>query len=200
MDMIAGVIFDLDGTLIDSALDFEAMRREMQLAPGQPILETLEGMPPAEADWRWEILLQHELDGANRSRPLAGVAELLAELDRRRMPRAIITRNSRAMAEAMLVHLAGGFAPIISRDDGPAKPDPWSILHICEQWRIAPAQAVMVGDFHFDIETGRRAGSRTAYYRQGREQHPSDPPADFSFAAFDEPAFRQFLFGDTGTS
>ena len=38
---IRGVIFDLDGTLIDSGLDFEQMRREMEFAPGRWILETI---------------------------------------------------------------------------------------------------------------------------------------------------------------
>jgi len=39
--MIRGIIFDLDGTLADSQLDFDAMRREMELPLGLPILEAL---------------------------------------------------------------------------------------------------------------------------------------------------------------
>jgi len=42
------VIFDLDGTLLDSPLDFDAIRCEIGLPDGQPILEALEGLPPPE--------------------------------------------------------------------------------------------------------------------------------------------------------
>ncbi len=44
-----GVIFDLDGTLVDSGLDFDEMRREMQLPPRQPILEAIARLPDEQA-------------------------------------------------------------------------------------------------------------------------------------------------------
>ena len=46
---IHGVVFDLDGTLVDSALDFAAMRRDMQLPAGQPILEAFEAAVEADS-------------------------------------------------------------------------------------------------------------------------------------------------------
>ena len=89
-----GVIYDLDGTLMDSRLDFDAMRDEMGLPPGQPILETLETL---ESDLRQrcdEILKRHESKGADLAAPFDGVpgrgrtcgtrplARLAASLDR----------------------------------------------------------------------------------------------------------------------
>ena len=62
---IRGVIFDLDGTLIDSRLDFDQMRCDMEFAPGQLILETLEALPEGERKKRCrEILHRHEYQGA----------------------------------------------------------------------------------------------------------------------------------------
>lgn len=49
MPMPRGVIFDLDGTLVDSGLDFDSMRREMGLDPGTPILESLATLPEQDA-------------------------------------------------------------------------------------------------------------------------------------------------------
>jgi FMN phosphatase YigB (HAD superfamily) len=67
---VRGVIFDLDGTLIDSALDFDQMRADMGFAPGQLILETFESLPEGERKARCrEILHGHEYRGAVARRP-----------------------------------------------------------------------------------------------------------------------------------
>jgi beta-phosphoglucomutase-like phosphatase (HAD superfamily) len=61
---LRGLIFDLDGTLVDSRLDFEAMRREMELPAGTPILEALEDLPAHRAERCREIL--HRPDAPHR--------------------------------------------------------------------------------------------------------------------------------------
>src|SRR3990170_4622898 len=93
---LRGVIFDLDGTLVDSGLDFERMRREMGLAAGLPLLESIEKLSDVEAARCWEVLERHELAGARRATLYPGVRDFLDELDRRGMRRAVFTRNSRA--------------------------------------------------------------------------------------------------------
>ena len=87
--MIRGVIFDLDGTLADSRLDFVAMRHEMELPPDVPILEALTRLDPLHADRCRAILHRHELAGAERAVLLPGVAELYM-----RCIRAAFTRRS----------------------------------------------------------------------------------------------------------
>ena len=82
---LRGLIFDLDNTLVDSRLDFEAMRREMELPAGMAILEAIERLPEPEAARCREILHRHELAGAERATLLPGVSELLAEVRGRDM-------------------------------------------------------------------------------------------------------------------
>src|SRR5207253_7612607 len=57
-------------------------------------------------------------------------------------------------------------APLIiaayTREDGPPKPAPDGVLHLCRMLQVAPADALVVGDFTFDIVAGRAAGCRTA--------------------------------------
>jgi HAD superfamily hydrolase (TIGR01509 family) len=168
--MIQGIVFDLDGTLVDSRLDFEAMRREMELPPNLPILEALASLPSQHAARCREVLHRHELDGAARATLLPGVSELLVILNRRGLRVAIATRNSRRITEATLAKLGLAIDLVLTRDDGPVKPDPWPVLHACEQWGVLSADVVVVGDFRFDVESGRSAGSRTVLLT-----HPHDP-------------------------
>lgn len=167
--MIRGVIFDLDGTLVDSQLDFAAMRREMCLAEDVPILEALARLVPTDAARCREVLLKHELAGAERATLLPGARELCQQLTARGIPQAIATRNSRQITRATLAKLNLRFDPVMTRDDGPVKPDPWPVHNACSLWGVLPEETVVIGDFRFDIECGRSAGSRTVLLT-----HPQD--------------------------
>lgn len=186
--MIDGIIFDLDGTLLDSALDFDLMRFEMRLPPGRPILESLAELPAAELPRCHQILHRHELAGADRAVPLPGVVEFLADLQGRGLRRAIVTRNSRSVTQAMLAKLPVSFDPVITREDGPVKPDPWAIQSICQSWQVPAAKVVMIGDYWFDIACGRAAGARTALYAPtplADDGHRTPP--DLVFPCFTKP-------------
>ena len=173
---VRGFIFDLDGTLVDSRLDFDAIRREMGLPDGEPILAALERMEPTQARHCDRILERYEREGAERTVLLPGVPELLEHLNRLRLRQAVVTRNSRAMAERMLSRCGLELDPVVTRDDGPVKPDPWAIDCIRRQWDIPSRRVVVIGDFRFDIEAGRRAGAITAFL--GGERQPGAEQAD----------------------
>ena len=166
---IAGIIFDLDGTLVDSRLDFELIRQEIGLPEGQPILEAIEHMAEDEARRCHEILDLHELAGAERARMIPGAAELLATLAERSIPLGLLTRNSRRATEVTLGRLDLSFDKVLAREDASAKPDPAAIHLICDSWGIPASQIAVIGDFHFDLEAGRRAGTWTVLYTRGRE-------------------------------
>jgi len=183
--LIRGICFDLDGTLVDSQLNFDAMRQEMELPPGMPILEALVRLPAPHAQRCETILHRHELAGAERAAVLPGVAELLAVLQARRIRSAIVTRNSRRITEITLRRLNLAIELSLTRDDGPIKPDPWAILHVCKKWDISPAEAVMVGDYKFDVECGHSAGSRTVLLTHSHDPrtYPNVEAADLLLAS-----------------
>lgn len=183
---IAGFIFDLDGTLVETALDFAAMRREMGLPQGLPLLEAFAQLDAAEAGRCRAILDRHERDGAARARALPGVVEFLRRIDDLGLPRAVLTRNSRIGTAAALSRCGLRFEHIVTREDGPPKPDPWAIRHLCDRWGLDPARVAMVGDYRFDMEAGRRAGARTVLFTGGRPAAglPGAELADLSLACF----------------
>lgn len=165
---IRGIIFDLDGTLVDSHLDFEAIRREMCLPSQTPILEALMRAPQGpELERMHAVLRAHELRSAHRATLFEGVAEFLDWMDQRRLPRAILTRNSRECTEIVISRLELQFSCVLTREDAPPKPDPAGLLAICDQWRLPPAEVVFCGDYLFDLQAGRRAGMRTILFAPG---------------------------------
>ena len=164
-----GVIFDLDGTLVDSCLDFDAMRFEMRIPAGTPILEAIEEMPEERADSCRSLLYRYEMEAAEIATLHQGVVEFLELLDANGIHRAVVTRNRSEAAKRTLQRHALFFEMVIAREDGPAKPDPWAIHHVCGTWNIKPENALVIGDFHFDIEAGRQAGSGTMLLTHGRD-------------------------------
>jgi HAD superfamily hydrolase (TIGR01549 family) len=178
--MIQGVVFDLDGTLVDSQLDFEAMRQEMEMPADVPILETLASLDPARAARCQEILHRHELAGADRAKLLPGAGELIQTLHGQGVRLAIATRNSRPITAATLKKLAIPIDAVFTRDDGPIKPHPWPVAEACRLWGVRPAEVVMVGDFRFDIECGRAAGCRTVLltHPHAADLYPNEEQAD----------------------
>ena len=161
------VIFDMDGTLTRPYLDFPAIRAAIGVA--EPLLENMLALPPGPArDRAFGILERFEDEAAEASELNHGALEVLAHLGRRRIPTAVLTRNSRRSTEIVIRKHGLRIEVCMTRDDAPAKPRPEPLWMICERFNVLPADALMVGDFKFDILAGRAAGTRTALLTHGK--------------------------------
>jgi HAD superfamily hydrolase (TIGR01549 family) len=157
-------VFDMDGTLTVAIHDFEAIKRALDIPQQHDILHHLAALPAAEAASKHTWLLAHERELATAAQAAPGALELVRELQARGYQLGILTRNAHALALLTLeaIGLADCFAShdVIGRDEAPPKPDPGGLLHLAQQWQVAPSALVMVGDYRFDLECARAAGAQ----------------------------------------
>ena len=110
-----------------------------------------------------------ELDAARLGKVFPYSRRVLAGLARRRVASGIITRNSTAAVLKVFPEIRDCCDVFLPREDAPAlKPDPAHLLAALSRLGVEPERALMVGDHPLDIETGQRAGSRTAAVATGR--------------------------------
>ena len=159
------VIFDLDGTLTEPLLDFDAMRAEIGLPARVPILEQLERLTAAERARAEAILLRHERAAIAQATLAEGCADLLGHLRGQAIPFAILTRNVREVVDTFARMFSFRFHAIYTREDGPPKPSPAGALSLCRAMGVDPAHTLAVGDYKYDVIAGRDAGCRTALVR-----------------------------------
>lgn len=165
MRQLRGWVFDLDGTLTIAQHDFPAIRRELGIPSSEDILTHITQLPENEGREMRARLDAIERRLADDVQPALGAAELIRHLHQEGRHIGILTRNLRSVAISSLEILGvlNCFDPayILGREDALPKPNPDGVLRLLNAWDVAPEDAVMVGDFRFDLETGRAAGCRT---------------------------------------
>lgn len=158
----------MDGTLTRAIHDFDAIRHALGIEPGRPILEALDSMAEPEATLKRQLLNDIEFELARMAQPNPGAAELLTGLAQRRVPVGLLTRNNgtNVIETLRATGLLEFFEPehLYTRDNCTPKPDPDGLLKLCSRFGYPPGTVAMVGDYRYDLECGRRAGTVTVHY------------------------------------
>jgi hydrogenase expression/formation protein HypE len=190
---IKGILFDFDGTLTrPGALDFPAIKRELNCPPDIPILEYLETVPAELKPELMKILESEEEKAAEDSLPNVGAEECLLTLREKGVLLGIITRNSlpsvRLALERFETVRLHDFSTVITRDDSLPKPHPGGVHKACERMGLAASELMVVGDFRFDVIAGKAAGACTVLLTNGRSSvmAPGDPEPDHTVACLKE--------------
>ena len=179
---IKHIIFDLDGTLVDSLDDLtdatnamlrrfgrgELTRREVRLLVGQGAKRLVErAMPDAAAEEVEEgvqlFLAYNDLHIADRTQLYPGVRETLSILGEERLL-SVISNKYEAHCRKLLAVLgvAGHFGAVLGADSLPfRKPSPEPVLRLLADLEVTAAETVMVGDSSNDIIAGKGAGVLT---------------------------------------
>jgi phosphoglycolate phosphatase len=196
--MTAGVLFDLDGTLVDTAPDLGHALNELRREHGLPPLAAAQIRPCASAGARgllwlgfgqrpgdagYEALRLRFLDIyadnlLRESRVFDGIDELIAQVRRRGMLWGIVTNKPSRFTDPLVQGLGFREPPacIVSGDSAThAKPHPAPMLLACRIAGIRPEHCVYVGDAARDIQAGRSAGMRTVAAAYGYIEPGDDP-------------------------
>ncbi len=173
------LIFDLDGTLVLSHIDFVAVRhrlidllegagvtdepRDLRLRRSLPELaDRGAAVSPALAAQMWEVIREAEVQGLERAQPADQAVEVLEELRTRGHHLALLTNNARGglMARLQAWKLSSPFDVVATRDDVPAlKPAPGGIFYVLAHLP-AMREAYLIGDAWIDAQAARDANIR----------------------------------------
>ncbi|MFO1232046.1 MAG: HAD-IA family hydrolase [Paenacidovorax caeni] len=194
------VLFDLDGTLVDSAPDLGAAVDKMRVARGLPSLPLARYRPMAGAGargmlgeafgigpdypdfsaMREEFFDNYQVCLLEQTLPFDGVAQLIEGLAGLGLPWGVVTNKSTRFSEPLTrgMSLFSTARTVVSGDTTPhAKPHPAPLLEAAERLGIAPNDCVYVGDDERDILAGHAAGMGTVaavYGYLGPAQDPLD--------------------------
>jgi phosphoglycolate phosphatase len=199
---VRALIFDLDGTLIDSKRDLihsvNAMLGEMGRAKldeetisgyighGAPLLVSRAlGGGAKEEELRRGLqffLAYYEDHKLDTTCAYSGVTDALAELNRKKAPMAVLTNKPVKISVRILeaLGLASYFRVIYGGNSfATKKPDPFGAMQIVTELGAAPRETMLVGDSEVDVQTARNAGLIAAAVNYGfgvhdRIQHPAD--------------------------
>lgn len=179
--MIEGVLFDLDGTLADTAPDLIGALNRLLQEEGRPPLPVAQlrrhvsggvgallrqgfGLEPGQAGHERMVnrfLTLYEQHICDESRLFPGVAEVLAALEEAGVPWGIVTNKSQRFTLPLVqrLGLAQRAACVVSGDSAPrAKPHPDPLLLACAQAAVSPSRSLYLGDDLRDIQAGHAAG------------------------------------------
>jgi N-acetyl-D-muramate 6-phosphate phosphatase len=214
---IEAVLFDLDGTLIDSAPDLGFAADKMRTDRGLPSLPLTDyrpmagagargmlgvafGLTPEHPDFvvlREEFFVNYENCMTQRTYAFAGVAELIEQLLRRRLAWGVVTNKSKRFTEPLTraMPLFTSARVIVSGDTTPhAKPHPEPLLEAARRLGLSPERCLYVGDDERDIVAGRAASMGTVAATYGYLGQKTDVSSWGAHAAINSPdELLQFL-------
>lgn len=208
---IAAVLFDLDGTLIDSAPDLGAAADQMRVGRGLPSLPLEQyrpmagagargmlgvafGISPQDAGYdamREEFFANYERCMTERTFSFDGVASLLQAIVERKLLWGVVTNKSARFTEPLTaaMPLFASAKAIVSGDTtAHAKPHPEPLLEAARRLGVEPSHCVYVGDDERDIVAGRAAGMYTVAATYGYLGAQSDTLAWGADASIASPA------------
>ena len=184
---IKAVIFDLDGTITQPFFDFDAIREEMGLDKDSgPVLEQMEKMTPQQRQRVEEVMHFHERRAVTESVLNPGAEKTLQALCKAGIYIGILTRNKRSNALAVAKKHKLKFDAVVGREEGPAKPDAFGVLHICRQFGVRPEETLLVGDYLFDLLCAKAAGAVAVLLANHNRSEEFAEHADFTIEKIDQ--------------
>jgi len=166
---IRGVIFDLDGTVVENSYDWLRIREELGTS-AMSILAYLDSLEGPERSRKWSVLETHEAEQTEASVLREGVRDLLGLLRERGIAVALVTNNSRKNTDFLLNKFKLAFDCVITRESGLWKPSGAPFLEVLKKLRLEPGDCCVVGDTSFDVLAAIDAGIGAIFLLSGEPE------------------------------
>jgi HAD superfamily hydrolase (TIGR01509 family) len=174
---IKGVIFDLDGTVVENDYNWTRIREELGTG-ATSILGYLDSLEEPERSAKWTILETHEAEQTEASVLREGVRDLLGLLRARGIAAALVTNNSRKNTEFLLNKFGLAFDYVITRESGLWKPSGAPFLEVLRSLDLEAEDCCVVGDTHFDVLAALDAGVGAIFLLSGEPERFAGFPVE----------------------
>jgi len=178
------ILFDLDGTLLDTGPDMGCALNRLLKHHGRPVISYdrirpkvshgatallqlglgADSADPEFEAFRQQFLNFYEQDLCSRTQLFGGMSEVLAHLDEQKLPWGVVTNKPEYLTLPLLeaFGLLARSACVVGGDTlSQRKPHPAPLLHGCLLANVEPGRCIYIGDAKGDIDAGRRAGMKT---------------------------------------
>lgn len=157
----SGVIFDWDGVIAETKLDFSTVRERYFNGEHVPILEEMKKLPLNIKKRLTKELRDIEMGGASSATVVPGALNVIEELNKSGIPWSVVSRNCRESMD-MAASRIGFKLPenTFSRESGPIKPTPEALWMASRSMGVNYRNCLVIGDFIYDLMGARRAGMR----------------------------------------
>jgi HAD superfamily hydrolase (TIGR01549 family) len=162
--------FDLDGTLVRMKLDFNTIRKELGIPPGDT-LQYIQSLPKEKGISLMRQLEEKERKAALEAEISQGARELIQECRERDIKVVVVTRNSQESAALTLEILDLDVDMILSREEADPKPSPEALNIVLNHYGIEPYEMAYVGDYIYDVQAGNAAGVKTILLTSQERAH-----------------------------
>lgn len=154
---LKAVIFDLDGTVVDSPYDWDKIRSELK-TEGKPILTFLRELSEPEKSEKWKVLEKYEAEASQKAVLKKGIRVLLLFLREKGVKRFLVTNNSKKNVDFLLNKFHLDFDSVLARESGLWKPSGAPFAEVLTRSGIRREDCCVVGDSHFDIKAAEETG------------------------------------------
>lgn len=160
--MIKLAIFDMDGTIVESHLDWVKIREDLDINIKSNILKEIYRDGSVDQE-RLAKLERYEDANTLKTKPIKGISNFLSFLKSRSVNTALVTNNSKKNSEFLLNKFDLSFDMLITREMRLWKPSAEPFLYVMERFRCDRQETISIGDSRYDVQASREAGIKNIY-------------------------------------
>jgi len=159
------VIFDMDGTIFKSNIDWGEVKRELDVSTGKTILEDIMSESTYNKE-KIEILERIERKNTLETYPFNGFSKLFVKLKEKYIKTAMITNNNLSNSNYLLNKFSLDFDIVVTREMKMWKPRPDAMKYVLNKLNISPKNTISIGDSYFDIRSSLESGIGKIYIKR----------------------------------